>query len=298
MYPGLHRTPADRHPNSRQRTSHRRPSAAAPPGVHRAQTPPPSRPPHLWCMPRSSFLHLYHMHQRARPQPSAGPSRTPGVPCSRAWTRFVAVALAAVPGFLDEPLRDSSRIQSALSWAHAIRAARSSFSSRPSDRTASIGPRDRVRPYAARPPLIVRVRHDASVRVTIPRGGSRAEAARFVRRQMAWIARERERVLAAHVTRAWTDAATLMLRGELVVIQVRLASDGAPTIRYGERTVVVPEGHDIRRCIETTCAHWRGTSSVIGCARWPPRTSSRFRGSRSATSDRAGVRVREQDELR
>jgi predicted metal-dependent hydrolase len=97
---------------------------------------------------------------------------------------------------------------------------------------------------------IVRVRHDASVRVTIPRGGSRAEAAHFVRRQMAWIARERERVLAAHVTRAWTDGATLMLRGELVVIHVRLTSDGSPTVRYGERTALVPEGHDIRRCIE------------------------------------------------
>src|SRR5204863_10115758 len=85
---------------------------------------------------------------------------------------------------------------------------------------------------------IVRVRHDASVRVTIPRGGSRVEAARYVRRQMEWIARERERVLASHVTRGWTDGATLMLRGELVVIRVRLSSNGSSTIRYGERTVI------------------------------------------------------------
>src|SRR5206468_6642713 len=66
-----------------------------------------------------------------------------------------------------------------------------------------------------------------------------------------WIARERERVLASHVTRGWTDGATLMLRGELVVIRVRLSSNGSSTIRYGERTVIVNEGHDIRRWIET-----------------------------------------------
>src|SRR6476469_5162418 len=47
---------------------------------------------------------------------------------------------------------------------------------------------------------IVRVRHDGSIRVTIPRGGSRAEGARFLERQSAWIATQRARVLAAHVT--------------------------------------------------------------------------------------------------
>jgi predicted metal-dependent hydrolase len=97
---------------------------------------------------------------------------------------------------------------------------------------------------------IVRVQHDGSVRVTIPRGGSRAEAARFVQRQMEWIARQRERVQAAHVTRGWTHGATLMLRGELVSIHVQRTSTGSICVRYGDRSVVGSEDDGIRRCIE------------------------------------------------
>jgi predicted metal-dependent hydrolase len=41
---------------------------------------------------------------------------------------------------------------------------------------------------------LLRVEPDGRVRVTIPRGGSRAEAARFVERQRAWIAAQRQRV--------------------------------------------------------------------------------------------------------
>jgi predicted metal-dependent hydrolase len=41
---------------------------------------------------------------------------------------------------------------------------------------------------------IVRVEDDGSVRVTIPRGGSRARAEEFVREKSAWIDRERSRV--------------------------------------------------------------------------------------------------------
>ena len=42
---------------------------------------------------------------------------------------------------------------------------------------------------------ILRVRPDGSLRVTIPRGGSRAEAVEFVARHASWAARERVRVL-------------------------------------------------------------------------------------------------------
>ena len=41
---------------------------------------------------------------------------------------------------------------------------------------------------------ILRVRPDGTLRVTIPRGGSRAEAIDFMSRHTAWVARERERV--------------------------------------------------------------------------------------------------------
>ena len=41
---------------------------------------------------------------------------------------------------------------------------------------------------------ILRVRPDGTLRVTIPRGGSRAEATTFLAKHTAWVARERERV--------------------------------------------------------------------------------------------------------
>lgn len=98
---------------------------------------------------------------------------------------------------------------------------------------------------------IVRVRYDGSVRVTIPRGGSRAEGARFLQRQSKWIERERARILAAHVTPAWTDGATVMLRGALVTMHVHQDSSGRRTVRYGERTVVVTRSDaTLRGCIE------------------------------------------------
>ena len=98
---------------------------------------------------------------------------------------------------------------------------------------------------------IVRVRHDGSVRVTIPRGGSRAEGARFLQRQSKWIEQERARVLAAHVTPSWTDGATMMLRGELVNLRMRHEPQGRATIHYGDRTVALsrPDA-GIRGCIE------------------------------------------------
>ncbi len=97
---------------------------------------------------------------------------------------------------------------------------------------------------------IVRVRPDGTVRVTIPRGGSSSEAARFLHRHSAWVASERARVHAASVTPAWTDGATMMLRGELVTIQVAADARGRRIVRYGERTVVLSGNDDVRIGIE------------------------------------------------
>ena len=44
---------------------------------------------------------------------------------------------------------------------------------------------------------VMRVRADGAVRVTIPRGGSRADALRFVERHLSWAEQERTRQLAA-----------------------------------------------------------------------------------------------------
>ena len=99
---------------------------------------------------------------------------------------------------------------------------------------------------------IIRVRPDGSVRVTVPRGGSRLEAARFLEQQAEWIAQERDRVKAAIVTPAWTNGATTMLRGEPVAVRVEEGEkSGHRTARYGERSVAIPAGAaDLRPFIE------------------------------------------------
>lgn len=86
---------------------------------------------------------------------------------------------------------------------------------------------------------IIRVRPNGSVRVTVPRGGSRAEAARFLEKHAGWIARERDRLGEAHRTPTWADGATLMLRGESVTLRVA-EEDGRRIARYGERAVAIP----------------------------------------------------------
>jgi predicted metal-dependent hydrolase len=97
---------------------------------------------------------------------------------------------------------------------------------------------------------IIRVRPDGSVRVTVPRGGSRAEAARFLEKHADWIARERDRLGEAHRTPTWTDGATLMLRGEPVILRV-VEEGGRRIARYGERTVPIPGGvTDLRPFIQ------------------------------------------------
>jgi predicted metal-dependent hydrolase len=97
---------------------------------------------------------------------------------------------------------------------------------------------------------ILRVRPGGGLRVTIPRGGSRAEAARFIERQAAWIQKERARVRSVGVPVAWGAGATLLLRGE----QVRLDVVGAPgslVARYGDRIVRVPSASaDVRAAVE------------------------------------------------
>jgi len=47
---------------------------------------------------------------------------------------------------------------------------------------------------------LLRVDHDGRVRVTIPRGGSRAEADAFLKRHLEWIARERARLTPSALT--------------------------------------------------------------------------------------------------
>jgi predicted metal-dependent hydrolase len=108
---------------------------------------------------------------------------------------------------------------------------------------------------------ILRVVADGSVRVTVPRWGSKREAARFAERESGWIERERQRLQSEPVDRLSesraADPATLArARRELPARLVELAAQHGLTIsrvsirnqrwRWGSCS---PEGH--------ICLNWR-----------------------------------------
>jgi len=96
---------------------------------------------------------------------------------------------------------------------------------------------------------ILRIRPDGTLRVTVPRWGSKREARDFVARQGRWIARERQRVLQEHGCREWQDGSEIWLRGEQVRVTVTAVADGL-TISYGDRQVSARNGDAIRTAIE------------------------------------------------
>lgn len=96
---------------------------------------------------------------------------------------------------------------------------------------------------------ILRVRPDGTLRVTIPRGGSRAEAAAFMARHLEWVARERARVRREQAPVCWTDGTTILLAGEPCTIRVRRQGDGY-VATFGTDTVPVRDASNVRPEIE------------------------------------------------
>lgn len=96
---------------------------------------------------------------------------------------------------------------------------------------------------------ILRVRPDGTLRVTVPRGGSRREAQQFVEKQRRWIERERQRVRRESAPRTWRDGSEILLRGRLVRIAVAPASRGF-VVTYGDRCIRIGADADIRTAIE------------------------------------------------
>ena len=97
---------------------------------------------------------------------------------------------------------------------------------------------------------VLRVRPDGSVRVTVPRGGSRAEAVRFLEKHTEWIQRERSRLRSSHGPPQWTDGSTMLLDG--VRVTIRVDEDGDDRrVCCGARVVRIPAGAvDLRPYIE------------------------------------------------
>ena len=94
---------------------------------------------------------------------------------------------------------------------------------------------------------ILRVQPDGSLRVTVPRGGSRREAEAFVRENRRWIEGERRRVSVQHAPREWEDGTTIMFRGRPAGIAV---DDRAGIVRYGDRRVRLDVGTPLRTLVE------------------------------------------------
>ena len=96
---------------------------------------------------------------------------------------------------------------------------------------------------------ILRVRPDGTLRVTVPRGGSRREAEQFVRKHQHWICHERDRVRTEHAPAHWIDGSEILLRGATVRISAT-AADGATMVRYGDRALTIEAAANLRPAVE------------------------------------------------
>jgi predicted metal-dependent hydrolase len=97
---------------------------------------------------------------------------------------------------------------------------------------------------------IIRVRPDGSLRVTIPRGGSRRDAQSFLEEHRKWAERERVRVLAQHAPAQWTEGNCILLRGKPVRLCVTRDGCGAWLIVENERVRLSDDVRDLRSAAE------------------------------------------------
>jgi predicted metal-dependent hydrolase len=119
---------------------------------------------------------------------------------------------------------------------------------------------------------VLRLCPDGAARVTIPRGGSDAEAKRFAQRNAAWIERQLLRQASQPVRPTfWPLGTAILFRGE----QVTLVPDGdihSNRVRFGNEVVCVPNMFgDLRPAIEwhlRQVATWElpaRTAELAGC---------------------------------
>jgi predicted metal-dependent hydrolase len=96
---------------------------------------------------------------------------------------------------------------------------------------------------------ILRVRPDGSLRVTVPRGGSRREAEAFVRENRPWIERERLRAHAEHSPREWQPGIVILFRGFPVALTAAPHTAGF-VVSYGDRRIILADLSGLREAIE------------------------------------------------
>ena len=102
---------------------------------------------------------------------------------------------------------------------------------------------------------LLRVEPDGGVRATIPRGGSRAQAVRFVREKIDWIQRERYRAAVQQASGGWVREDRVLLDGREWPVTWPEAPAGARVLRFGDHEVRLagPAGGRVAvvRAIET-----------------------------------------------
>ena len=98
---------------------------------------------------------------------------------------------------------------------------------------------------------ILRIRPDGSLRVTIPRGGSRREAEAFVASHKGWTDRERVRLASVHAAVAWHAGDVIPLRGEPAALRVERDARGPLVILERERVRLKQDTGDLRAAAET-----------------------------------------------
>ncbi len=96
---------------------------------------------------------------------------------------------------------------------------------------------------------ILRVRPDGTLRVTVPRGGSRAEGERFAERHQRWIERERERIREEHMPVTWGDGTVILFRGCEHAIRVTETATRR-VAAFADRVVSLEEGTGVRDAVE------------------------------------------------
>ncbi len=88
---------------------------------------------------------------------------------------------------------------------------------------------------------ILRLDAGGGLRVTVPRGGSREEAIRFVRAKAAWIERERYRAALRRSKSADGAVPSIRLRGEELPIDT-VQEAGVRVARFGSFRLALPSG--------------------------------------------------------
>lgn len=98
---------------------------------------------------------------------------------------------------------------------------------------------------------VLRLRPDGVARVSIPRGGSAAEAQRFAERNLAWLGRQLQRQAnQPRFPQPWPVDAEILFRGEMVRLQ-QVASEGAAKVQFAAECLPIKDlGADLRPEVE------------------------------------------------